>query len=573
MLTTRLAHAGYALLAVGAGVAAGHLAASLIDPATSPVVAIASEVIDQTPTPVKEWAVARFGTSDKPLLIGSIIAVLAVAAAAVGAVGATRPRAAFGAATALVTVGGTITLARPETGTGALVAVLVTAAVGLATLWLLPRLHPRPWSTDQAQATPPGSGPETHPESGLEAGVGATLGTDEGDVGRRALGTRVQRRWTGTGAGPIRAGRRTVLVAAGAVAALATLAATGGQAVIRAKNKLVDVALPAAPSPLPAPPPGLEDTVTGVTPLVTSNTDFYRVDTRITLPTVDPDEWTLTIDGDLGPNARTNEAGEVVLTFTDLLDLGVIERDITLTCVSNSVGGPYAGGARWLGVPLDAVLTQAGIATDERGQVTGTTADQILSTDVDGMTISTPLAVALDGRDALIAVGMNGTPLPREHGFPARMVISGLYGFISATKWVTRLTLTRYDDVDAYWTERGWATQAPIKPSARIDTPRALSRVAAGTVPVGGVAWAQDDGGVDAVEISIDGNAWVEATLGPDLGTAYWRQWHYDWAATPGSHRIAARVRTRDGGIQTDERAEPFPDGASGIQQLTFTVE
>jgi DMSO/TMAO reductase YedYZ molybdopterin-dependent catalytic subunit len=241
----------------------------------------------------------------------------------------------------------------------------------------------------------------------------------------------------------------------------------------------------------------------------------------------------------------------------------MIERDITLTCVSNSVGGPYAGGARWLGIPLRDLLDRAGV---------GHHADQILSTDVDGMTISTPLALAADGRDALVAVGMNGVPLPREHGFPARLVIPGLYGFISATKWLRRLTLTSYAERSSYWTDRGWATDAPIKISSRIDTPRPLQQVPAGDVVIGGVAWAQQHGGVARVEVQIDGGRWRVAELGPSGGNDYWRQWYLRWPATAGQHTLACRVTDGAGEVQTAVRANPFPNGASGLHTIVVTA-
>ena len=216
-----------------------------------------------------------------------------------------------------------------------------------------------------------------------------------------------------------------------------------------------DIALPAAADKAAALPAGLEERIPGISAFRTPNDDFYRVDTALTVPAIDVDSWSLTIDGDVDQ--------EVELSFDDLAGMRLVERDITLTCVSNDVGGPYIGAARWLGVPLQDVLDQAGIDT--------TGADQILCTDVDGMTISVPLKVALDGRDALIAIGMNGEALPREHGFPVRMVVPGLYGFVSACKWMVKMTLTTYDEQEAYWTERDWAIDAPIKLSSRIDTP------------------------------------------------------------------------------------------------------
>ncbi|MFI2708004.1 molybdopterin-dependent oxidoreductase, partial [Nocardioides sp. CER28] len=265
--------------------------------------------------------------------------------------------------------------------------------------------------------------------------------------------------------------------------------------------------------------------------------------------------WTLRVDGDV--------RRPFTLTFDDLLAMPLIERDITLTCVSNSVGGPYAGGARWLGVRLTELLDRAGV---------GDRADQILSTDVAAMTISTPLALAADGRDAMVAVGMNGAPLPREHGFPARLLVPGLYGFISATKWLTRLTLTTYADQSAYWTDRGWATDAPIKIASRIDIPRPLARLDVGEVVIGGVAWAQGAGGVARVEVSIDGGAWQPARLGPTAGDAYWRQWFLRWNAGPGPHTLSTRVVDAQGHAQTPVRANPFPAGASGLHTIDVTV-
>ena len=349
--------------------------------------------------------------------------------------------------------------------------------------------------------------------------------------------------------------RRGVLVATGVLAATAVVLGSAGRFIGTYRTRLADIALPKPVDPAPAFPAGIEGTYKDITPFRIANDDFYRVDTRLDVPIIDQDEWTLTIDGDV--------EREVTLTFEDILAMDLIERDITLTCVSNSVGGKYVGGARWLGVRLTDLLDLAGV---------GSEADQIFATDFDGMTISTPLALATDGRDAMLAIGMNGEVLPREHGFPARVVIPGLYGFISATKWVTRLTLTTYDDKQAYWTERDWATNAPIKISSRIDTPKPLAELAAGENIIGGVAWAQQNGGVAKVQVRVDGGPWTDAELGPSAGNDYWRQWFYRWDAGSGSHNIAARVIDGNGNEQSTARANPFPEGASGIQELIVSV-
>ena len=244
----------------------------------------------------------------------------------------------------------------------------------------------------------------------------------------------------------------------------------------------------------------------------------------------------------------------------------LIERDITLTCVSNDIGGPYVSGTRFTGVRLTDLL--------ERAEVGTTGADQILSTDVDGMTISTPLDLATDGRDAMIAIAMDGRALPREHGYPARMVVPGLYGYVSACKWITRMTLTTYAEKTAYWTDRGWATDAPIKLMSRIDTPKPLAKVKAGKTFIGGVAWHQHRG-LEGVQVRIDGGEWRDATLGPDAGDDYWRQWYVEWDAAdagPGRAHACCPRDLEDGEVQTAARATPFPDGATGVQSIVVTV-
>ncbi|MEZ5092731.1 molybdopterin-dependent oxidoreductase [Nocardioides sp.] len=483
------------------GAAAGHLVAGATDPATSPVLAIGSTVIDLTPTPVKEWAVGTFGTKDKPLLIGSVLLGALVLAAVAGLVARTRLRAGAGMLAGLAAATGAAALSRPSARPLDLLPALVTAAVGVTALVLLVR-------------------PGDRRHGGVLPDAGASR---RGFLAAVALGA-------------------------------AALAGTG-EWLARARTGPGSLTLPPAADPAPPLATGLEGAHPGISPLRTPTAEFYRVDTRLALPTIDVDSWRLTIDGDVG---RT-----VSLGLDDLLAMDLVERDITLTCVSNEVGGAYVGSARWLGVPIGDLLDLAGIAD--------TRADQLFSTDVDGFTVSTPLEVALDGRDTLVAVGMNGAPLPVQHGFPARLVTPGLYGFVGATKWLSRLTLTTYDEAQAYWTRRDWATDAPIKVAARIDTPRPLSTSKAGRLVIGGVAWAQHRG-IARVEVQVDGGAWREATLGPDVGVDYWRQWFLPWDATPGSHELAARATTLDGEVQTAVRTTPFPDGASGIQQIVVSV-
>lgn len=494
-MSNRLLSFGSGVLAALVGVAAGHLAAALTTPAASPVLAVGSQVIDLTPTPLKEWAVRELGTRDKPVLVGSVLVGVLLLAGVAGLLA--RRRFLYGALL--------------------LVALVAIPAVLASSVW-----------------------------PSVAAGV----------VGVLALFvlTRSASPSAASGAGP---SRRAVLVGVGSVAVAGVAMGAAGRWITSYRTRPTAVDLPAPASPAPdLAQRALDSRVPGITPLRTPTADFYRVDTRLALPVVDVDDWSLTIDGDVERS--------VSFSFDELLAMPLIERDITLTCVSNEVGGTYVGGARWLGVPLVALLSRAGLA--------GTRADQILSTDVDGMTISTPLSVATDGRDAMIAVGMNGASLPREHGFPARMVVPGLYGFVSACKWITRMTLTTYDAQDAYWTQRDWATDAPIKIASRVDTPAPLSTVAPGRTVVGGIAWAQHQGGVAAVEVSVDGGAWEKARLGPSVGQDYWRQWYLPWTATPGRHTLSCRATAGSGEVQTATRAAPFPDGSSGLQEIVVVV-
>jgi DMSO/TMAO reductase YedYZ molybdopterin-dependent catalytic subunit len=341
-----------------------------------------------------------------------------------------------------------------------------------------------------------------------------------------------------------RAFLEAVLVSAATVAAAGVATRLGGgTAAIASRAK---VRLPPAADPAGAVPAGAMLPVDGLPPYLTPNDDFYRIDTALNPPDVPAGSWRLRIHG-LVDN-------DLDLDFSDLLQRRLVERRVTLTCVSNEVGGDLVGNAQWLGVPLADLLDEAGIQPG---------ADALLSTSVDGFTAGTPIAAVTDGRDALVAIGMNGEPLPIVHGFPARLVVPGLYGYVSATKWVTDIEVTRFDDFRAYWTDRGWAEQAPIKTASRIDVPAASAELEAGRHAVAGVAWAQGRG-VERVEVRVDDGTWVEARLGTEDGQATWRQWVYEWDAGPGEHTLAVRATDGTGQTQPSGSTPPRPDGATG---------
>ena len=504
----RAPHALAGVLATVTGMAAGHLVASALTPSASPVLAVGSLVIDNTPTPVKTWAIDTFGNADKPLLLGSVVAVTLLIAGAAGVLARRRRVVGTGLLLTLVAAAGVAALLRPAAGPLDVLPALATAVAGVGVfLLLLRRLR----------------------EEDRPAVTGA--GGERGHT------------------------RRGFLVVAGVTTAAAAVMTGAGQLVSRARTAVGAIALPAPADAAPALPTGLEEEHPGISALRTPTEEFYRVDVNLSVPIVDQDAWTLKVDGDVEQPYE--------LTFEELLAMPMVERDITMTCVSNNVGGPYVGAARWLGVPMVDLLERA---RPRRGN------DMLLSTAVDGFTISTPLAVATDGRDCLVVVAMNGEPLPREHGFPVRMITPGIYGYVGATKWLERLTVTRYDAETAYWTERGWATDAPIKISSRIDTPSSLSRVPAGRTVVGGVAWAQTRG-IASVELQVDGGPWTACELGPDVGLDYWRQWYAVIDLGEGQHRLTVRATDRDGAVQTPVKAPDFPDGSSGLHQVLIIAE
>jgi DMSO/TMAO reductase YedYZ molybdopterin-dependent catalytic subunit len=514
------------LLAAGTALGVGQFVAGLTGASGSPVVAVGELQIDFTPPWLKNFAITEFGPDDKLVLVSGILVVLAVFAAIIGAA-ATR-RIAYGMAGLAVfaVVGLTAAATRPAaTFTSLLPTLAATASAAVVLLVLIPLLKPPPAAAPRAVSYDPVT---SRPAAEERAG------TEPQELRRRSF---------------LAAGAATAGIAAGA--GLAGRLLTERSSVVSAQKSL---RIPKPAITTQSLPSGVDLHIPGLSPFVTSNGSFYRVDTAIVLPQVDPSSWQLRIHG------MVNR--EITLTFEELIKRPLIEDYITLCCVSNPVGGPYIGNAKWLGASLAAVLREAGIKAG---------ADQLLCTSVDGFTSGTPVQTVMDGRDALLAVAMNGQPLPVAHGFPARMVVPGLYGYVSATKWVTDINVTTFAGNYAFWAQRGWSQQAPIKTECRIDVPNGLNDVKAGSTAVAGVAWAQHKG-IEAVQVRVDSGPWQQARLAAVPGIDTWQQWVWEWDATPGQHVLAARATDKTGYTQTSAQAQPEPNGASGYPTVSVTV-
>ncbi|GAB1689372.1 molybdopterin-dependent oxidoreductase [Krasilnikovia sp. M28-CT-15] len=536
-LSVRAGLAGVASAAVALGVA--EVIAVATGPLSAPLLAVGGVVVDTVPGPVKNAGVAIFGVHDKTALITGTALLLGAYAYGVGVLALRSWRWALAGIALFGAVGVAAAVTRHDAGPLAALPALVAAAAAALTLRIL-----LTWAVDPAP-------PDASDAATTDATVGRPAGTARAGDAPAGGGA--------DGAGPATrpwVGRRRFLqglgIAAGvaAVSGVAGRLLTGRRAVNAARNAVL---LPAPVSPARPVPAAAQ--VRGVTPYVSTNEDFYRIDTALYPPQVDPATWRLRVHGMV--------RNPITLTWDDLLRRPMIERYVTLACVSNEVGGDLIGNARWLGVPVKTLLDEADPQPD---------ADQVVQRSVDGWTCGSPTSVLRDGRDALLAIGMNGRPLPVEHGFPVRLVVPGLYGYVSACKWVVELELTRFADFDAYWVPRGWAQQAPIKTQSRIDTPRDGAKRPAGEMVVAGVAWAQHRG-IAKVEVQIDGGAWQAATLADTVSADTWRQWFLPWTAAPGRHTIRVRATDTTGATQPSTPAPPEPDGATGWHSVTLSVQ
>ncbi|MFQ1000533.1 molybdopterin-dependent oxidoreductase [Modestobacter sp. SSW1-42] len=535
----RLLAALAGLLAAGVALGIAELFAGFIGAASSPVIAVGNAAITLTPEPVKQFAISTFGEDDKIALVVGTLLVIALYAVVIGLVGLRSRRLGVAGIAVFGLVGVVAAVTRPAGGLFDAVPSLVGAVAGSVALLALLRPLTLPTSPVTRATT-------VEPQDDVAA--------DDGLLGRlrEVLGSGDRK-----GAG---LDRRGFLLTSGVAVGVTAVAGGGGRLLQRrfdVAGARSELALPTPASPAPALPAGadLSAGVEGLTPLFTDNREFYRVDTAITVPQIRPAEYSLELTG-MFDSPRS-------FSLDDLLGRSdLIERDITLTCVSNEVGGGLAGTARWLGVPLGAFLRENGVQDGS---------DQLVCRSVDGMTIGAPTRSALDVPDAMLAIGMNGEPLPVEHGFPVRMLIPGLYGYVSACKWITGIEASTYSAFDAYWTERDWAAQGPIKVASRIDTPAPLRRFPAGRRAIAGVAWAQTRG-IAMVEVKVDDGEWLPAELSPELDADLWRQWVLPFDFTPGSHSVTVRATSADGELQTDARATPFPNGSSGWHQIVVVA-
>lgn len=551
--------AGITAAAVAIGIA--EPVAVLTGPRSAPLVAVGGVIVDAVPESLKQLAIDLFGTADKIALLVGTAVLLGAFAALFGVLAIRRLALGLAGIAAFGAIGVAAALTRPGADLADALPSLVGAGLGALVLWLFIagpfELNPWSWSPPTPPAGPAPASPGDPVSSSVPVSPGGPVPVSPaGSVPVTPAGPTA----AVEPAGPAEVdpdSRRRFLTGSGVLLGTAVVAGLGGRwlAGRRGVSAARDaIRLPAPVAPAPAVPAGADLSLTQLAPYVTPNFGFYRIDTALVVPQVDPDTWRLRIHGRVGK--------ERTYSYADLLARPLVERYVTLACVSNEVGGDLIGNARWLGVPLRELLDEVEPDDD---------ADQVVGRSVDGWTCGTPTAALRDGRDALLAVGMNGEPLPVEHGFPVRMVVPGLYGYVSACKWVTELELTRFADFDAYWVPRGWSAQGPIKTQSRIDAPRGRNRLTTGPVTIAGVAWAQHRG-IRRVEVRVDDGQWQEAALAPTVSVDTWVQWSWRWDATPGEHRLQVRATDATGETQTERTQDVVPDGATGWHTVTVTV-
>jgi DMSO/TMAO reductase YedYZ molybdopterin-dependent catalytic subunit len=544
----------------------GQLLGGLTGPVGTPVVAVGQLAVDDTPSPIREFAIRHFGSHDKEVLVTGILVVLAIFAAGIGVLAMRKLWYGLAGIGLFAVVGVVAVSTRPTVRPADVLPTLAGAALAAVVMTVLVHAAApaEAGGRSAGAATPPpggGGAPPGRPATGMPRAVPGSGGKSgpprprPGGSGPPA-GRPVTRR---PASPPSRwPNRRRFIRVSAASAGVTAVGVVGGRllaersAVTAAQHSLK---LPSAIRPARPVPAGANLGIPGLSTYITPNSRFYRVDTAIVLPEVPPASWHLRIHGMVQK--------EIHLNFDDLIRMPLIEDYVTLTCVSDPVEGPYISNALWRGVSLRALLRQAGIRAG---------ASQLFCTSVDGFTSGSPVQTAMDGRDSMLAVAMNNKPLPVEHGFPVRMVVPGLYGYVSACKWITDIEVTTYQANVSYWAQRGWSAQAPIKTESRIDVPSGRSPIRPGRTAVAGVAWAQHKG-IDAVEVRVDQGSWNQARLAAVAGIDTWRQWVWQWEATPGTHLIEARATDATGFTQTALQEPPVPNGATGYPAIQVQVQ
>lgn len=562
------------VLSVAAALAIGHLFAGFLGPASSPYLAVGNSAIDLTPGQLKEFAVAHFGSNDKPVLLSGMAVVLLVIAIVAGLLSRRKPWPGLTLAVVLGVLGVIAEQSRGGLSGVAVLSPIVSLLVGVAAFALLHHLAlARASVRDRRSASgvPLGGGVKDtsdnvdtsgtaastdttdHQDTAVDAdtdAVGRENGgiTDSGDSSPRT--TTVGRRDGTT--------RRRFITTSAGVAVGAGIAGVGGQLLAdahtaSASRNAIGKLTPADPAP-PI-PKGASLSVPGSTPFYTSNQKFYRVDKDLAVPQLNAKDWNLRIHGMV--NRERN------YSFEDIRSRDLIERTLTLTCVSNEVGGIYVSTTNFLGIPLRDVLMEAGVHPG---------ADQVLSFSPDGFSAGTPTSAMLDPeRGAMLVIGMDRKPLPVEHGFPARLIVPGIYGYNSATKWVTEIELTTFAAKQAYWVPRGYSVKSPIKTMSRIDVPHALQQVPSGKTTVTGTAWAQPRG-IKRVEVRMDNGPWQDAQLATNVNDDCWRMWRQEFDLKTGTHTVQARATDNTGHVQTEKEVSALPNGASGWPSIVFVT-
>ncbi|MFD2418410.1 molybdopterin-dependent oxidoreductase [Amycolatopsis pigmentata] len=486
------------VLALAAALAAGHLVAAFVGIKASPYLAVGNAAVDATPAWLKDFAAGTFGTADKTVLLGGMAVVMVVLAVVAGLVSRTWAWPGQAIIGVFGAVGVAAVVTRPDLGQFAVIAPVASLVTGVLVFRGLHHAALAQGISSPSRRRFLFAGVAVG--AGLAGGAGQWIGSQDAEASRDALGPLVPTR----------------------------------------------VAPPI--------PPDADFARLGTPTFLTENHDFYRIDTALVVPQIPAEGWRLRLHGMVDR--------EITYTYDDIRRRPLVERVVTLCCVSNPVGGPYISTAKFIGVDLADLLNEAGVRPG---------AEQLFSTSADGFTAGTPVSTVLDpGRGAMLAIGMNGEPLPIEHGFPARLVVPGLYGYVSATKWVTELEVTTWDAQQAYWLHRGWAEQGPIKTESRIDAPH--GSVPPGRVGIAGIAWAQHTG-IAKVEVRLDNGPWQEATLSANVTDDAWRMWWAQVQASPGSHTVTVRATDRSGYTQTDQVADVVPDGATGWHTINFVAQ